>query len=147
MRITESKLRSIIRSVIKESEDNDDLKYSEEKYPYHHKIFSLLEHVFNYDMIEDVKVRGLRGQIENIIENDFYDEGLSDLKKIPNFVNDFIDKGVYHFMSDGTGILSGSLIDNINKWEDFIKNNDEASIFNFIDQIYRKLNINSLDIG
>ena len=50
-------------------------------------------------------------------------------------------------MSDGTGILSGSLIDNINKWEDFIKNNDEASIFNFIDQIYRKLNINSLDIG
>jgi hypothetical protein len=143
MRITESKLRRVIREVIKESEEG--LTYSEEDYPYHHKILNLFEHFFNKDYWDkDARLRvmhhGFRGQVEHIIKEDFHDEGLSDLLVIPNFLSIFVEKGIVRFIesvSQGYSNIDSACED----WNNWIENSSEETCFNFIDSVCIELGI------
>ena len=142
MKITERKLRRIIRSVIKESNDN----YSEEEYPYHDKMLSLFEHFFNKDYWdEDARRRleeyGFRGQVKHIIEEDFYGEGLSDLLAIPNFLSIFVKKGIHRFKDDINETPGGNLDALCDSWGNWIKSIDEVTCFKFLDSVYKDLNV------
>ena len=142
--MSESRLRRIIRRAIKESNDNDN--YSEKKYPYHHKMLSLFEHFFNKDYWNDdakrrVEEYGFRGQVKHIIEEDFYDEGLSDLLAIPNFLSIFVKKGIHRFRDDINETLGGDLDTLCDSWNNWIENSNEETLFKFIDSVYKDLNV------
>jgi hypothetical protein len=132
MRMTESRLRSLIRSVI--SESSVSAGWGEN----HDRTGDLLDCFFDVPVFKRfMRERG--GSFIDYVNyliggGDHNEYGFSELNGIPNFVSNFVEKGVYNnkfFTGDGTQSFQ-SVSD---KWESFKEESSDEVFFEFIDNI------------
>ena len=146
MRMTESRLRSLIRSVIRESFEEADDDFVPAGWGENHtRTRDLLDSFFDVDLI-NIFMRERGGSfikyVNDLIDNDEYEEGFYELKKIHNFVSNFVKKGVYSFFT-GEGFENFESASD--KWERFKEKSSNEVFFEFIDNIIRSVIKESLD--
>ena len=146
MRIAESRLRKLIRSVIRESFEEEVEEYSEKKYPDHFKLVSLLDDFFDihlYKKYSSVEI-GWVTYTKKLIAADNYNAGLSDLVKefddVDKFASRFV-KAVKDFMTQDS-VLRGTFNDHCERWDAFKDEKSEDEFFNFINSFIEEISIN-----